>query len=73
MPALLTDAQVDAVRKALESGANQARRDEASSGLLDIQASFPDDIDLVRAIRSSGARKRGDIARAVLEWLRNPR
>lgn len=72
MPVILSDDAVSEIKDALRSNASDRERNNALAGLDEaLETSFPDDIDIYRAIKASGARKHIDIARAILTSI-NP-
>jgi hypothetical protein len=70
MPIILSDDGIDTLKDALRSNASDRERNNALAELQEAaDLGLPDEIDLFRAIKASGARKRIDIARAILRFL----
>lgn len=70
MAIIINDDGIEMLKDALRSNASDRERDNAIAELDEAaETGLPDEIDLYRVIHDSGARKRIDIARAVLKFL----
>ena len=65
MAVILSDDNIEFIINRLGANATQAERDRLIAS-LEAATKAPDDIDLMRVIKNSGARKRIDIAQAIV-------
>lgn len=74
MAIIINDDGIEMLKDALRSNASDRERNNAIAQLDEAaETGLPDEIDLYRVIRDSGARKRIDIARAVLKFFEEKR
>lgn len=74
MAIIINDDGIEMLKDALRSNASDRERNNAIAQLDEAaETGLPDEIDLYRVIRDSGARKRIDIARAALKFFEEKR